>query len=38
MSDFGAAFICFGLCVLGLCIDNGLTNIARAIKLFLDRC
>lgn len=24
--------ICVGLIVLGLCLDNGLTNIARAIE------
>ena len=24
--------ICIGLIFLGLCLDNGLTNIARAIK------
>jgi hypothetical protein len=30
MSDFAALLIAVGIFLLGLCIDNGLTNLARA--------
>lgn len=33
MTDIGALLIAIGLFMFGVCIDNGLTNIARAIEL-----
>lgn len=36
MTDLGAFLLAIAISILGLCVDNGLTNIGKAILKYLE--